>query len=99
MDHCYNNSFAYFCLQQLSVHTLYICIERKIIQAIAPVRQALSAHKVYLTFDDLVWVNAEFGIYTLVAPGQSGKLITVNCVPRDNFFATQPFKLNYIITL
>lgn len=99
MDHCYNNSFAYFCLKRLSIPTLYVCIEKKIIQAIAPVRQALSAHKVYLTFDDLVWVNAEFGIYTLVAPGQSGMLIMAIRAPLNNFFTKHSFKHNYTITL
>lgn len=77
--------------------TLYIYVRTKIIQAIAPVRQALSAHKVILTFNDLVWVNAEFRIYTLVAPGQSG--IKAFRASLYNFLAGEPLKLNYIIIL
>jgi hypothetical protein len=99
MDHCYNNSFAYTCFHMFLPYRLYIYVRTEIIQAIAPVRQALSAHKVYLTFNDLVWVNAEFRIYTLVAPGQSGTLTNAIRAPLYNFFVAQPFKLNYIITL
>lgn len=99
MDHCYNNSFAYTCIQMFLSCTLYIYVRTKIIQAIAPVRQALSAHKVILTFNDLVWVNAEFRIYTLVAPGQSGMPIMAIHCPDSIFFAKQPFKLNHIIIL
>lgn len=99
MDHCYNNSFAFSCFQKL-LYTLYIGVGSKIIHAIAPVRQALSAHKVFLTFNDLVWVNAEFRIYTRVAPGQSGTLILSHYLLRyKSFFIEQPYKLNYIITL
>ena len=86
MDHCYNNSFAYTCFQMFLTYTLYIYVGTKIIQAIAPVRQALSAHKVFLTFNDLVWVNAEFRIYTRVAPGQSGAHITAIRHPLDIIF-------------